>query len=277
MEKEKALENVKNLVSMFPEYKETLETLLPEIRKVDDQTIKNEIVDYLRTAERTKDCDRPKIDRWIAWIQNAPVSECDAKKDYRLRDTWEYIDEFIKIFGRIPKDIDELSACVDYVMKSKPSDNERVIIPKFKPGDEIKLNGSNLKLEIGHIENGRYYAKNKSWSIGIEAADDNYELINSANPEPRIIEKAVNWLKDTLYFQNNSSGRGEDYEITTNDFDSMEDFIDSFCNYVKTGNYRYWRPTADEMGHLKEVIDTCPINCRQQAALESLFNDLKKR
>lgn len=40
-------------------------------------------------------------------------------KDYRLRDTWEYIDEFIKKFGRIPKDIDELSVCVDYVIEHK--------------------------------------------------------------------------------------------------------------------------------------------------------------
>lgn len=43
-------------------------------------------------------------------------------KDYRLRDTWEYIDEFIKKFRRIPKDIDELSACVDYVINHKSID-----------------------------------------------------------------------------------------------------------------------------------------------------------
>lgn len=43
-------------------------------------------------------------------------------KDYRFRDTWEYIDEFIKKFRRIPKDIDELSACVDYVINHKSID-----------------------------------------------------------------------------------------------------------------------------------------------------------
>ena len=52
---------------------------------------------------------------------------------------------------------------------------------------------------------------------------------------PEQVEKAVKYLNDTFYFQDNSSGRGEDYEITTHDFDSMEDFIDSFCNYIKTG------------------------------------------
>ena len=110
-----------------------------------------------------------------------------------------------------------------------------MIIPKFRPGDEIKLIGSNLKLKIGHVENGHYYAENKSWCIGIEAADNNYELVNAANLESALLKKAVKYLNDTFYFQDNSSGRGEDYEITTHDFDSMEDFIDSFCNYIKTG------------------------------------------
>ena len=196
MKKEKALENAKKLVSMFPEYKETLETLVPELRKNDEGKVREEIIEYLKLVGKGDgDYAQPIVDRWIAWLQSVPVSECD----------------------------------------NNPSNNERVIIPKFRPGDEIKLIGSNLKLKIGHVENGHYYAENKSWCIGIEAADSNYELVNAANLESALLKKAVKYLNDTFYFQDNSSGRGEDHEITTHDFDSMEDFIDSFCNYIKTG------------------------------------------
>ena len=44
MKKEKALENAKKLVSMFPEYKETLETLVPELQESNDGKAREEII-----------------------------------------------------------------------------------------------------------------------------------------------------------------------------------------------------------------------------------------
>jgi hypothetical protein len=33
------------------------------------------------------------------------------------RDIWEYVQEFVTQFGRIPKDQDELTVCVDAIVK----------------------------------------------------------------------------------------------------------------------------------------------------------------
>ena len=55
MKKEKALENAKKLVSMFPEYKETLETLVPELRKNDEGKAREEIIEYFERKEKKKD------------------------------------------------------------------------------------------------------------------------------------------------------------------------------------------------------------------------------
>lgn len=39
-----------------------------------------------------------------------------------MKDTWEYIQEFIKKFGHFPKDQDELIVCVDYVINHMNED-----------------------------------------------------------------------------------------------------------------------------------------------------------
>lgn len=40
------------------------------------------------------------------------ILECDE-----IRDTWEYVQEFVEKFGKIPEDQDELVVCVNYVLE----------------------------------------------------------------------------------------------------------------------------------------------------------------
>ena len=51
------------------------------------------------------------------------------EQDTETRDLWVYIREWNDKFGRLPKDEDELAACVDYVMKrQKPADKADVLM-----------------------------------------------------------------------------------------------------------------------------------------------------
>lgn len=59
------------------------------------------------------------------------------------------------------------------------------------------------------------------------------------------IEKAIQWLDDTFYFLDNSSGRGRDCEITTHDFDSLEEMYDSFRKAVTVDSEPSWKPSEE--------------------------------
>ena len=88
------------------------------------------------------------------------------------------------------------------------------------------------------------------------------------------IEKAIQWLDDTFYFLDNSSGRGRDCEITTHDFDSLEEMYDSFRKAVIVDSEPYWKPSEAQMEMLKYTIDyygSCTPN-----ELVSLYEQLKK-
>ena len=58
------------------------------------------------------------------------VEQKPVEQDTEIHDLWVYIREWNEKFGRLPKDEDELAACIDYVMKrQKPTDK---VEPKFK-------------------------------------------------------------------------------------------------------------------------------------------------
>jgi hypothetical protein len=85
------------------------------------------------------------------------------------------------------------------------------------------------------------------------------EYLKSLHPQLKqelSIEKAIQWFEDTFYFQNNSSGRGEDYEITTHDFDSLEEMYDSFRKAVSADLQPHWKPSEAQMNVLNEIINT---------------------
>ena len=72
------------------------------------------------------------------------------------------------------------------------------------------------------------------------------EFLSNLRPQPKkelSIEKAIQWLDDNFYFLDNSSGRGRDCEITTHDFDSLEEMYDSFLKAVIVDSEPSWKPS----------------------------------
>lgn len=45
----------------------------------------------------------------------------------KIRDTWEYVQEFVEKFGKIPEDQDELVVCVSYVLECM-QDNHQISV-----------------------------------------------------------------------------------------------------------------------------------------------------
>lgn len=89
------------------------------------------------------------------------------------------------------------------------------------------------------------------------------------------LEKAIKWFEDTFFFENRSSGRGEDYEISTQDFDSMEEMYDSFRKSVMVDSEPLWKPSEGQMRALKSCVSGWLDNT--DGNLESLYEDLQKR
>ena len=104
-------------------------------------------------------------------------------------------------------------------------------------------------------------------------------LIKSLRPQSKkefSMEKAIKWLDDTFYFLDNSSGRGRDCEITTHDFDSLEEMYDSFRKAVIVDSEPSWGPSEEQMEALKEAAEYS-FYAGEGAALRTLYNDLQKR
>lgn len=110
-------------------------------------------------------------------------------------------------------------------------------------------------------------------------AESCYNWLKSLRPQSKkefSMEKAIKWLDDTFYFLDNSSGRGRDCEITTHDFDSLEEMYDSFRKAVIVDSEPHWKPTEEQMGALKEAAEHS-FYAGEGAVLRTLYNDLQKR
>lgn len=94
---------------------------------------------------------------------------------------------------------------------------------------------------VKSIESSKQFADSDTFKKAKDNEIDWLEnRLKSLRPQPKqelSIEKAIQWFKDTFFFQNNSSGRGEDYEITTHDFDSMEEMFESFRKSAEIDEY----------------------------------------
>ena len=107
------------------------------------------------------------------------------------------------------------------------------------------------------------------------------DRLQSLRPQPKkelSIEKAIQWLDDTFYFLDNSSGRGKDCEITTHDFDSLEEMYDSFRKAVTVDSQPHWKPSEEQMEALDKAIPVCMVVVGRDEImpLKSLLRDLNK-
>ena len=106
------------------------------------------------------------------------------------------------------------------------------------------------------------------------------DWLKSLRPQPKkelSIEKAIQWFDDTFYFLDNSSGRGRDCEITTHDFDSLEEMYDSFRKAVIVDSEPHWKPSEEQMDALIYAINNGELPAYSKSHLQHLYQDFKSR
>lgn len=114
---------------------------------------------------------------------------------------------------------------------------------------------------------------------GRDIPQDKYLWFKSLRPQPKkelSIEKAMQWLDDTFYFLDNSSGRGRDCEITTRDFDSLEEMYDSFRKAVIVDSEPRWKPSEEQIHAIVEALKYLPNNKDEWMILNTLADVLRK-
>lgn len=143
-------------------------------------------------------------------------------------------------------------------------------------------------IEVGRVESKQEWSEEDEdmlWNIisivgqskSIQA-DEMLDWLKSLRPQPKkelSIEKAIQWLDDTFYFLDNSSGRGPDYEITTHDFDSLEEMYDSFRKAVTVDSQPSWKPSEEQMKALEDAFRKDGSD-EYRRTINSLYQDLKK-
>ena len=91
------------------------------------------------------------------------------------------------------------------------------------------------------------------------------------------LQKTMKWLDEYFYFHDNSSGRGEDYEILTNEFDSMEDMYRDLRKYA--GKVypleKGWKPTAQQLNKLHRIAYGIPDDDDAKLLME-IHSELSK-
>lgn len=97
----------------FEDFNTTLKDCLTWLEK---QGEKNEI-DYDEELKKCKDNPLYFFDKYVKIKFEKQGEKEPIEQDTEIRDLWEYIQEWRKKFGRLPKDADELAACIYYVIK----------------------------------------------------------------------------------------------------------------------------------------------------------------
>lgn len=104
-----------NYPDLWNENSNPFKDTFSELTESKEEKIRKAIIALIKQNKTKWICyDRVSLDEMLTWLDNEKTIKVE---DYHLKDTWEYIDEFVKKFGRLPKDIDELSACVDFVIE----------------------------------------------------------------------------------------------------------------------------------------------------------------
>ena len=132
-----------------------------------------------------------------------------------------------------------------------PTENQSVDIPLAKWSDEDEDFIDMLILHFNYlIDKG---------GESVETYKSYIKKLKSLRPQPKkelSIEKAIQWLDDTFYFLDKSSGRGRDCEITTHDFDSLEEMYDSFRKAVMVDSKHHWKPTKTDVALFNKAVTT---------------------
>lgn len=121
--------------------------------------------------------------------------ELKESEDERImKNIITFLDELFSLGKNTNFDKWSKSDCAEWIAWLKKQGQLKVIIPKFRVGDCIKLKGSDAKYQITEISDGYY--RGKGWGLEIVSADesDDYELENP---------NAIKWSKEDEDMEDN--------------------------------------------------------------------------
>ena len=283
--------------------------IFPELAKSEDEKIRKEMIRYFTEmkkggsaalpyddciaylerqkeigirwlkSDNVKNPDKPYIDKTGMFYTTdgkmCHASEIEKQKGQKPTG-WSEKDEhiikniydFVKENTIVPYRVKCAEECLEW-LKSLPERFNLQSKQEWSKEDENKI--ERLAFLVSVAEEKEMISPSESIDLR--------NFIKSLRPQSKkefSMEKAIKWLDDTFYFLDNSSGRGRDCEITTHDFDSLEEMYDSFRKAVIVDSEPHWKPTEEQMGALKEAAEHS-FYAGEGAVLRTLYNDLQKR
>jgi len=309
MTREEAIKKIKEAMpTLWKETKEAIQVLIPELAESDDERIRKEMIRYFTEmkkggsaslpyddciayleskgsgikwfkSDNVKNPDKPYIDKTGMFYTTdgkmCHASEIEKQKGQKPTG-WSEKDEhiikniydFVKENTIVPYRVKCAEECLEW-LKSLPERFNLQSKQEWSKEDENKI--ERLAFLVSVAEEKEMISPSESIDLR--------NFIKSLRPQSKkefSMEKAIKWLDDTFYFLDNSSGRGRDCEITTHDFDSLEEMYDSFRKAVIVDSEPHWKPTEEQMEALKEAAEHS-FYAGEGAALRTLYNDLQKR
>lgn len=176
---------------------------------------------------------------------NSPIENCEPK---------EYIKKYsAEILKAAYKELNaELQQDIFEAIQEGRREGYEVAKAEQKSAEWSEEDEAHRKSIISTIE--MCMKDNESAECVLGYYDSDIAWLKSLRPQPKkelSIEKAIKWLDDTFYFLDNSSGRGRDCEITTHDFDSLEEMYDSFRKAVIVDSEPHWKPSEGQKPEVK--------------------------
>ena len=158
--------------TLTKEQQEDALEIFPELTESEDERIRNEIIDYLSTAD---DKELIPYESWIAWLEKQdkklPVGfyYVNSKGEKFYSDTFKYGDVILHVEKQCDQKSQRMiSAEAKEAMYDKPANK---VEPKFNVGDWVvyyRNDSSREVLQVYDIRDGRYYFTDNvhfSWSV----------------------------------------------------------------------------------------------------------------
>lgn len=219
----------------------------------------------------------------------------NVEQDTEINDLWVYIREWNDKFGRLPKDEDELAACIDYVMKrQKPAD------------DYCQKNCKGYRDTGGRcFADGECEAKKKAeqkptWSEEderhrkriVERLEDIRKSKEDNIDVASVILSEINWLKSLKErvqlqpkqeWNEANDSMIEGIKIAILDYydkenaDEIISWLESLKERVQPQPKYHWKPSEEQMEALNAINNIGELSYVEQSdLLVKLYNDLKK-
>lgn len=280
---DEALERAKGVIEQNPlmEYlKKGIEYIFPELKESEDERIRKELIEYLRTLPNHFSHNGSLITDWIAWLEKKGVQKPTDKVEPKFK----VGDKIRKKTPRsFDKDMQVARICNDHYMcnhigkfssepipfseesyyeliERKPTDN---VEPKFKIGDLIKYDEDGEVNRVLEITSDGYKLERGSHILCF-SSQDHWKLVEDSVSEDEKIRKELKSL--FLGWINGSN----------------PPLFAEECNrwiawLEKQSKETSWKPSKEEMDALYGLAYiTNKMDDKKDEAITKLYQDLKR-